>query len=335
MRGLSLLLGLVLSACANPSREPAAPERAVDRPIDALDARAVDYGEPVADEYPRPAAPTAPVGATPSVQLVTFSPRDPDVRSALESAERGELASAAKRLERAIVRIDRDAALEDRMLAHALLGRRQLALRRAAAARREYDKVLAAWADPEAAAKTITASGADESDGHRRLGQALTALGEARFFEAGQKRAKALALRPPAFAGTPSDEAIRRHVVTAVAAWMKKRRALDDEAERAYREVTDIRPVPPPRWVIASAAEVGTMLEALATDLEQVPVPPGVRRDPALLAAYRAALSDALAPQRERAKAAYRMCQAMAEKFQHRDEHAKTCSDRLAALEAP
>jgi hypothetical protein len=123
--------------------------------------------------------------------------------------------------------------------------------------------------------------------------------------------------------------------MTRVADWMKKRRGLDDEAEQAYRKVTDIRPVPPPRWVIASAAEVGTMLEALVTDLDTVPVPPAIQKDPTLLAAYRDALRDALAPQRERAKAAYRVCQGMAEKFQHHDAYSKTCKDRLAALQAP
>ena len=344
------LLSLTLVACAAaPLGEPrAAPEPAAAATSDGAarveprDALATDEGTPIADTYlpagdttkpVDPGAGDANVPASPATPVVP-DPADADVRAALESAEAGKLAAADARLRRAIARIDRDAALEDRMLAHALLGRRQRERGSDAGARREYGKVLAEWTDPASATKTILAGSSDDPRALRRVGQALSAVGEALFFEAGQKRAKALALRPPTLSGNASDDAIRRHIATAVASWMSKRRALDDAAEQAYQKVLAIQPMPPPRWVIASASEVGTMLEALPADLEKVPIPPAIKRDPALLAAYRDALRDAMAPQRERAKAAYRACQSFAEKYAHHDAYGKTCSDRLAVLEA-
>jgi tetratricopeptide (TPR) repeat protein len=337
-----LWLALALSACGGPA-PPASPateapfvtERTVEQGVDPLDAFVIHVGEPIADSDPRPESESPPAVPSERPLPVVLTPRDEDVRVALEDAEAGKLAAAARRLKGALARIERAAALEDRMIARALLGRRQLELRQLPAARREYAEVLAAWADPVVAQQTVMSSSADETEGLRRLGLALTALGEAYFFEAGQKRQKALALKPPPFTGKASDEAIRQHVLTDVAAWIKKRRALDEEAEQAYRKVIEIRPVPPPRWVIASAAEVGTMLEALVTDFDQLPVPSTIRQAPELLAAYRDAIRDAMAPQRERAKAAYRLCQAMAHKFRHHDAHSQKCSHRLAALEAP
>lgn len=329
-------LGLALVACAAAPPAPGASGIAApsDEPEPAR-ALVVDEGDPIADAYPIPSAEPPspdPPASSPPPQVVFR--RDARVAAAQAKAEGGKLAEAAAELGRSMARIDREAPLEDRMLAHALVGRRHSERKDLVRARAEYQQVRAAWSDPEQATKTIMSAGPDEAQGHRRLGQALTVVGEALFFDATQRRRQALALRPPVLLGAASDPAIRDHLAQRVLPWVQKRRSLGAEAEAAYRKILDLQPVPPPRWVIAAASEVGTMIEALPRDLEKLPVPPSIRRDAALSSAYRNALRDALAPELERAKAAYRMCKNLAEKYRHHDAYSRACEDRLAALES-
>lgn len=335
---LTLWLWLALAGCAASPPAPSAtpgPSAPASAEAEPEPARAVDEGAPIADAYPVPSAvPVSPEPPAPTPPPSPLVPRDAGVAAANAKAEAGKLGEAAAELTRALPRIDREAPLEDRMLAHALLGRRHGERRDSKKARAEYQLVLAAWSDPGKAAKTILGASPDEAQGLRRLGQALTVVGEALFFEAEQKRAKALALRPPRFAGAANDEAVRRYISREVAPWMQKRRTLGEEADAAYRKILDLQPVPPPRWVVAAASEVGTLYEALPKDLEKVAVPPSIRNDPKLLSAYQSALHDALAPELERAKGAYRLCKNLAEKYRHHDAYTKTCEARLTALES-
>jgi len=330
-------LGLALFACAAappspgsaPSGSSGAPPSA-EPELEPAPAHAADEGEPIADEYPVPSAePPTPDVPAPSVVV----PSDAGVAAARAKAESGKLAEAAAELSRVMARVDREAPLEDRVLAHALVGRRHAEKKDVKKARVEYQQVLAAWSDPEKAVKTIMGAAPDEAQALRRLGQALTAVGEALFFEAEQKRATALALRPPPFSGTASDEGIRDHLAQRVRPWMQKRRVLEGEASAAFRKILELQPAPPPRWVVAAASEVASMQEALPKDLEKLAIPPSLRRDPALRSAYQDALRDAMKPELERAKAAYRSCKSLAVKFRHQDAHSKACEDRLTALE--
>ena len=79
---------------------------------------------------------------------------------------------------------DRRAPLDLRIPAHALLGRALAKLNDGKKAEAEYALVRDLWRDPEAGVKAIQDDGGDD----RRLARALTAVGEARFFFAEQRR---------------------------------------------------------------------------------------------------------------------------------------------------
>jgi hypothetical protein len=179
-----------------------------------------------------------------------LAPRDDDVRAALEMAEAGKLADAAKRLQGAIARIDRDAALQDHDRARVA---RSAAGRSACRGCAPQYGVLAAWAD-QRLPRGITGSSAGQAEIlPTRTGARPSA---ALFFEAGRSAPGARA--PSAWSGAASDKPF------AAISWrarMDEKRAASTESRAGYRRLTDIRPVPPPRWSSRSAAEVGTMLE--------------------------------------------------------------------------
>ncbi|HMR07744.1 MAG TPA: hypothetical protein PKA88_18310 [Polyangiaceae bacterium] len=265
---------------------------------------------------------------TPVTGLASPAPHEPhdaDVRLSVLDAESGKLAAVLRRLVVQIHRIDRDAGLEDRMLAHALLGRAYASKRQSAKARAEYDKVLKLWADPTAALKEIARASQQTKDELPRTGQALNAAGEALFFRAEQKRLVADALSAPKYRGPDTREAINKFMHTAIAPWVQKRRKLIDDAQRAYQRILTLRPVPPPQWAVAGAAQVSAMLDAFTSELSTVPMPPEIRKNPELRQVYEQSMHDAFAPMREAADSARRTCQEFARKFRVDSSYSRKC----------
>src|SRR5262249_42563569 len=150
---------------------------------------------------------------------------------------------------------DGSAPLDLRLQAHTLLGRAWVKLNDAKKAQPEYALVRDLWRDQEAGVKAIRADGGDD----RRLARALTAVGEARFFFAEQQRKEVERIHFPEFKGKPDKATIVEWMRTKVSDWSKKKGAAIQDAEKAYLAVVEIQPVPPPRWVIASASRVGQM----------------------------------------------------------------------------
>jgi hypothetical protein len=214
-----------------------------------------------------------------------------------------------------------------------LLGRIRAHAGELAKAREEYAKVLASWTDPQAGVREITADAPDDPRSMRRLGRALTALGEAFYFEAEQKRAAALRVTAPAYRGVATETAVAQHFSKEVARYLRKRRALVEEAEAAYRSIVEIQPLPPPRWVVAAAERVAGLHEATAAELAALPLPPTLAKSAEAKAAYESTLREVAAPIRERAKLAYRACVGLAAKFRVEDEHSKRCEARLAVID--
>jgi hypothetical protein len=317
--------GAVDPTVATARRVNQAPPPAASAPLDAEPA-----SEPAttANEEPPPAPPAPP--PTP----VPVEPTDTDVAAAAHDADAGQHAAVVRRLRGAIARIDREAPLDERLLAHALYGRSLEARHDHRGALREYARVVDAWKDPVAAAREITGGSEDDGFSMKRMGRALNAVGEGLFFAAREKKKVADAAKPPPYAGPRTQEAVGKFVATKVKDWIQKRRGLVDDAEREFRKVLELQPVPPPLWVVASAAEVGDMLASFAAEVEKVPVPDVVRKDPELHGVFRSSLAAALEPQRERAKQAFRVCQAYAEKFRTGREHAEKCAKQLAELES-
>lgn len=224
---------------------------------------------------------------------------------------------------------DAGASLDQRIRAHASLGRVLVQLDAPRGrVEAQYGLVRALWKDPAAAARAVAAGGA----GDRGLGVALTAVGEALFYFAEQKRREVEEIHFPEHRGEGDRDEIRQHVETKIVPWMAHKRIAIDAAEREYLEVVKLQPVPPPRWVIASASRVGQMWGKLRADLRAVPMP----REWAghghadIRQAYLSAIDDLSEPIEQRAMAAFRTCLAYATKYQYADEYSRLCIDWLS-----
>lgn len=123
----------------------------------------------------------------------------------------------------------------------------------------------------------------DSPDGMRKLGRALTAVGEARLH----------------FGVVAADEAIAMTLVKGDVATLKAKRAAVEDAEKQLAKVADVQPVPAPSTVVAAAVKVARMRAQLWG------------------AAYLAFGGDAANPEELRATEANRACLSYASKWQY------------------
>src|SRR5262249_43529290 len=131
--------------------------------------------------------------------------------------------NARKRLTTAMGQIDRNATFDVQIQAHALLGRVFARANQPTQAAPEYNKVRNSWKDPQGGIKKVDAVGGDQDERVRRLAKVLTAVGEAQFFFAEQKRKDADKIQFPAYHGSGQREEVLKHVKTKVVDWMKKK----------------------------------------------------------------------------------------------------------------
>jgi hypothetical protein len=155
-------------------------------------------------------------------------------------------------------------------------------------------------------------------------------VGEALFLRAEEAREKADALTAPVFQGKKDKQAVLAFIEKDFKSWMTKRRQLIDAAEKRYREILELQPAPPPKWVVHAAERTGRMLESFATEFKKAPMPDDIRKNPELSRVYRESLEDALSPQVAAARMAFKTCQAFARRFEQRDEVSQRCDDWLA-----
>jgi len=180
-----------------------------------------------------------------------------------------------------------------------------------------------------------------EGDGQhmRRLAKTLTAAGDAMVLLADRDRIARLAtLRPPVFAGPKTLVAINQHLSTKATEWMLKRRTAIEEIERQYVAVLDLRPMPPPKAVIASAAAVGKMWADYADDLsrmvplEAYPTRRTTQTPPTMptRAEAKAALDQLRNPILQRlAIPALKKCVDLSAKYQYTDDQSRSCDQWL------
>jgi tetratricopeptide (TPR) repeat protein len=245
--------------------------------------------------------------------------------------EKKDWAKVIKYLATGMGTIDKNAHLDIRVQAHALLGRAHVMSKRQAQASGEYNKVLGLWKDPRAAAGQIQGiAGEDEASKTRRLGRALEGVGEAVFFFAEQKRAKVETVKFPAYTGPGDKEKVLKHINEKVAAWIKKKKPLIEEATKEYKKIIDLEPVPPPRWVIAAGARVGQMWGKFVDEFRAAPIPDYMKKDYELRTAYYGALDDASEPQKQTAKGAFETCLGYSVKYQYFDYFSRSCEEWLA-----
>lgn len=239
--------------------------------------------------------------------------------------------AARKRLAAAMPAIDRNATVDVQLQAHATLARALAQLGKVKEAAAEYEKVRAQF---RGAKERLAKMAEGESGDLRALGKALNAAGEAAYFFAEEKRREAEGIPLRRYAGAARRTDAVAYFVKTVAPWLQQRRLAIEVAEKAYREVLSLEPMPPPRWVIDGAAQVGRMRGRLAAELLTLPMPQAWRARGAATDEVREAWAymreEVSEPERLRARGAFRGCVDLSTKYQYTDDLARGCSAWLS-----
>lgn len=219
--------------------------------------------------------------------------------------------------------------------AHATLGRVYTKLKNMNnQARSEYAKVRSLWSDPAAAEAKIKAAypNEDQAQKDRRLAKALNAVGEAFFFAAEEKRlAEVEPVKFPAYKGPGDKETVLKHINTKVKDWYTKKKAAIEKVEPEYVKILELKPVPPPKWVIAAGSRAGLMWGDFVDDFRAAPIPEAWKKDAEIRGTYYAALDNASEPFKvQHAKPALKKCLDLSVKFQYFDDFSRQCEVWLA-----
>ena len=235
--------------------------------------------------------------------------------------------------------VEKNGNLHQRILTHALLGRIYVHERAPEKAAKEFEIVRAAWKKPEETLAQHDAMGGTETEKLRRLGQTITAVGEALFFFGEQKRAEVEAIRFPEYTGSGSKESVTTFVSTKILAWMKDKRLAIELAEAEYQKILALQPASPPRWVVASAGRVGVMWSGFISEFRRAPMPkewkstaplPGTSTPGTeIKKLYLEQLSAMSEPILQRSTQAFLVCVNHSVKFQWFDDHSQACVDWL------
>jgi tetratricopeptide (TPR) repeat protein len=260
-------------------------------------------------------------------------------------ADKEDWESARKALTGAMGTLDK-APPDIQVQAHATLARAMMHLKSQGPAKGEYEKVRKLWGDGSQAQVKISDAYKSEGDDQKahRLGKALDAVGEAMFFAAEERKKEKVDVLPfPIYKGTGKKEEVLKYMDKSVKPWVEKKQAVIEEADKEYQKITELQPVPPPRWVIAAASRAGLMWGDFVDDFRRAPYPkdwdkkgyvPGtgdqltwqeVRNN------YLEHLDEASEPiKRERAKPALKRCLDDSVKYQYFDEFSRDCEKWLA-----
>lgn len=244
--------------------------------------------------------------------------------------EKKDWKGVTKYLTTGMAMIDRSASVDIKAQAHALMALAYVNQNRGPTAGVEYKKVLGLWADPGKAQAQINALKEDQGAKDRRLGRALEAVGEAQFFFAEKEREKLDRLTFPAYTGPGDKEAVMKHINTKVKDWYEKKGKAITAAEKEYKKIIDLQPVPPPRWVIAAGSRVGEMWGTFVKEFRSAPIPKEWKKDDMIRNAYYNSLDEASEPWKQRAKGASVTCLGYSVKYQYFDEYSRACEVWLA-----
>lgn len=173
---------------------------------------------------------------------------------------------------------------------------------------------------------------APPATGHALSGTATAPLDAAALNEARQRyrtaegarrRAEGIRIRRPrATTMAKMNEWLQARFVPT----MERRVEAIGQARAAYERVIALGPSAP---AIASIRRTGDLYFDIAAEVDAVPMPLEIQRDPELAAAYRGALEQHTAPLRERAFEAYAACLQMAARLGHEDASVRHARRRL------
>jgi hypothetical protein len=263
----------------------------------------------------------------------------------IHDADKADWPGARKVLASAMGAFDR-APVDVQIQGHATYARAMTHLQ-PAQARAEYARVRAIWGDGASAAASLEAAyrGASPDELAHKLGKSLDAVGEAMFFAAEADRHDRVdALPIPPYRGPRTKDDIRRFMDATMMPWAMKKQAAIESVDREYQRITELRPVPPPRWVIAAASRGGMMWGNFVDDFRKAPYPrewdqPGFVPGTAetlkwtdLRATYVESVARASEPfKRDKARPALVRCLGDSVSFQYFDERSRECERWLGA----
>src|SRR5690606_13776860 len=160
--------------------------------------------------------------------------------------------------------------------------------------------------------------------------RALTAVGEALYYFAEEKKAAVDKVTFPAYKGPGDKDSVLKHINTKVKDWIQKKKPLVDAATAEYKKIVDLQPLPPPKWVIAGGAQVGSMWSTFVEEFRAAPIPDKMKKDYEIRTAYYGALDDASEPLKLIAKGAYKTCLEYSVTYQYFDQFSRSCEEWLA-----
>jgi len=226
------------------------------------------------------------------------------------------------------------AAPDIQVQAHATYARALAKLKKDGEARGEYAKVRGLWQNPQDAEAKIRAAYTTEDDAQKdkRMARALNAVGEAYFMAAEDARkAKVDPLKFPEYKGQGSKDEVLKHIGTKVKDWYEKKKAAIEQVEPEYVKILELKPVPPPRWVIAAGSRSGLMWGDFVDDFRRAPIPAAWKTDDELRNTYYNALDQASEPYKvKNAKPALEKCLKLSVTYQYFDEFSRNCEVWLA-----
>jgi TolA-binding protein len=248
-------------------------------------------------------------------------------------ADKEDWEGAKKALQGAMATLDK-APPDIQVQAHATLARAMSHLKAQAQGKLEYEKVRKLWGDGSSAETKIDDAYKSESEDQRahRMGKALDAVGEAMFFSAEEsKKAKVDSVPFPAYKGPATKDDILKYMDKKVKPWVQKKQAAIEEVDKNYQKITDLQPVPPPRWVIAAASRAGLMWGNFVDEFRAAPIPKEWAKDPEIRGTYYQHLDEASQPVKDhQAKPALKRCLDDSVKYQYFDEYSRDCEKWLA-----
>ncbi len=248
-------------------------------------------------------------------------------------AEKEEWENARKALSGSMGVIDK-AAPDVQVQAHATLARADIKTRKEGEAKAEYAKVRSLWSDPAAAESRIRAAYPGDDDGQKdkKLAKALNAVGEAYFYAAEEERKNVVdKLKFPEYKGSGTKEDVLKHINTKVVAWYNKKKEAIQKVEPDYIKILELKPVPPPKWVIAAGSRSGLMWGDFVDEFRRAPIPEAWKKDAEIRGTYYDALDAASEPFKVRnAKPALEKCLKLSVTYQYFDEFSRSCEVWLA-----
>jgi tetratricopeptide (TPR) repeat protein len=173
----------------------------------------------------------------------------------------------------------------------------------------------------------------DDATRLRRVGKSLDAVGEAIFSQAEDQKASTVDVLPmPIYQGNGQDADVLDFIKNKVKPWLtKKFDAIGKVDHDYYQHVTDLKPKPPPRWVIAAASRSGLMWASFVDEFRASPIPDSLKKDDELRGTYYQHLDEQSQPLKDnKAKPALVACLNKSVEVQYFDQFSRDCETWLA-----